>query len=361
MFLLDLFGGNKKYKPGKKKGKKKKKVEERKIDISAINPIKDIKMDGFYKIGYGPKKTECQDSFCAMDRFADHCYFFAVYDGHGSSGREASQAANDYIQTYLERNQKKIRTFTSDRQREVFLKQAFRTAESKLKNSGIDYTNSGTCCISVFFQRNKCFIANLGDSRAVLYRVTTKEKQAIELSRDHKPIRPDEKERITRSGGRVERLVHDGVPVGPYRVWADDEGPGIAMTRTLGDLQAKKIGLISEPEIESLELTPHDHFIVIGSDGLWDVMSSAEVVGFVAQRESRDKVAEALVMEARSRWDELNRNKKKNMIAIGDVPYWKFGCDDITAVVAYITFYNEEELEELAKQLVAVTDNKEKK
>jgi integrin-linked kinase-associated serine/threonine phosphatase 2C len=37
--------------------------------------------------------------------------------------------------------------------------------------------------------------------------------------------------------------------VGPYRVWQDDEGPGIAMTRSLGDLAAKKIGLISEPEI----------------------------------------------------------------------------------------------------------------
>jgi len=70
--------------------------------------------------------------------------------------------------------------------------------------------------------------------------------------------------------------------VGPLRVWADDEGPGIAMTRTLGDLQAKKIGLISEPEIESIELNPvTDKFIVIGSDGIWDVMTSAEVVGFV--------------------------------------------------------------------------------
>jgi len=360
MFLLDMFNGNKKYKPGKKKGKKKKKIEERKIDISAINPVKEIKMHGFFKMGYGPKKTECQDSFCAMDRFADHCFFLAVYDGHGSSGREASQAANDYIQTYLEKNTKKIKTFTNDRQREYFLKQGFKTAESKLKNSGIDYTNSGTCCISVFIQKNKCYIANLGDSRAVLYRVTPKERQAIELSRDHKPTRPDEKDRITRSGGRVERLVHDGVPVGPYRVWADDEGPGIAMTRTLGDLQAKKIGLISEPEIESLDLTPHDQFIVIGSDGLWDVMSSAEVVGFVAQHDNRETVADALVHEARSRWDELNRNKKKNMIAIGDVPYWKFGCDDITAVVAYITFYSEDELEELAKNLQAITEKDKK-
>lgn len=94
-----------------------------------------------------------------------------------------------------------------------------------------------------------CYICNLGDSRAVLYRVTAREKIAIELSYDHKPTRPDEKERVLRSGGKIEKLVHDGVPVGPFRVWADEEGPGIAMTRTLGDLQAKKIGLISEPEI----------------------------------------------------------------------------------------------------------------
>jgi len=40
--------------------------------------------------------------------------------------------------------------------------------------------------------------------------------------------------------------------------------------------------LISEPEIESIELNPMtDKFIVIGSDGIWDVMTSAEVVGFV--------------------------------------------------------------------------------
>lgn len=66
-------------------------------------------------------------------------------------------------------------------------------------------------------------------------------------------------------------------------MWADDEGPGIAMTRTLGDLQAKKIGLISEPEIQHIELQRGDKFIVIGSDGIWDVMSSAEVCGFVSQ------------------------------------------------------------------------------
>jgi len=353
--LVDWLTGGNKFKKGKK-GKKKKKVEDKAIDMSAINQLKAVKIVGASKMGYGPKKTECQDSYCIMEKVTPECNFFAVYDRHGTSGKEASQAANDYIQTFLEKNAKKIRTLTTDKQRESFLKAAFKTAESKLKNSGIDYSNSGTCAIAVFLIKNKSYICNLGDSRAVLYRVTPKERLAIELSYDHKPTRPDEKERILKSGGKVEKLIHDNQPVGPYRVWLDDEGPGIAMTRTLGDLQAKKIGLISEPEIESLELHPQtDKFIVIGSDGIWDVMTSAEVVGFVnnlinINEAARETAADQLVAEARSRWEEMNKNKKKNSgIGIGDLPYLKFGCDDITAVICFLHFYTEEELNELIK------------
>jgi len=55
----------------------------------------------------------------------------------------------------------------------------------------------------------------LGDSRAVLYREMIKkdkniEKQAIELSYDHKPTRSDERDRITRYGGKIDKILHDG-------------------------------------------------------------------------------------------------------------------------------------------------------
>lgn len=49
----------------------------------------------------------------------------------------------------------------------------------------------------------------------------------------------------------------------------------------VSDLQAKSIGLISEPEVQHLEVKPGDRFIIIASDGVWDVMSSAEVTGFI--------------------------------------------------------------------------------
>lgn len=45
-------------------------------------------------------------------------------------------------------------------------------------------------------------------------------------------------------------------------------------------------------------------------------------------------------MECRSRWDEMNKQKKTNS-KIGDLPYIKFGCDDITAVIAYFTFMDD--------------------
>lgn len=63
----------------------------------------------------------------------------------------------------------------------------------------------------------------------------------------------------------------------------------------MGDLQAKKIGLISEPEVQHIDLGKQDKFIVIGSDGVWDVMSSAEVCGFVMRHEPRESVSDALV------------------------------------------------------------------
>lgn len=362
MWLLNMFGGGNKNVKRKKKSKKGGKKVEKKIDPSLLNPVKEVKIYGVSKMGYGPKKTECQDSFCIMENFHDSYHFFAVYDGHGSSGKEASQAANDFIQTYIEKNIKRVKLIQTERQAESFIKAAFKNAESRLKGSGIDYSNSGTCAISVLVLRDQCYIANLGDSRAVLFRQNKDAKQAIELSWDHKPTRPDEKHRIQKSGGKIEKLIHEGQPVGPFRVWQDDEGPGIAMTRTLGDLQAKKIGLISEPEIEHFVLREKDEFIVIGSDGIWDVMTSAEVVGFVLHclenirmedntnmkdRDPREQIAEKLVAEARSRWEDLNKNKKKNAgLGIGDVPYLRYGCDDITAVVALFSYYNEEEMEE---------------
>lgn len=331
-----MFGKKQARKNLKKRNAKNKKMEQ-KLNEQDQNELRQVQFYNSFMQGEGPKKHECQDSFTIIDTQSEIFYFFAVFDGHGSSGKEASNAACDNFQQYLEKNLDKMKKLQTDKDRDNFLRNAFKSSERKLKTSGIDYSNSGTCCISVFLQKNGCSIANLGDSRAVLCRITPKDKLAIELSWDHKPTRRDEKERIIKCGGKIERLNYNGEFVGPYRVWADEEGPGIAMTRTLGDLQAKKIGLISVPEINHIELKPGDKFIVIASDGIWDVMNSAEVVGFVLQCPGQDSAAEMLVKEARQRWVDLNKAKKVNN-KIGDYPTARRGIDDITVVIAFLVF-----------------------
>jgi integrin-linked kinase-associated serine/threonine phosphatase 2C len=334
----------KKQKRGRGKNAKAQ-AKQRNLDQeSRQNELRNLMFHNFSMQGEGPKKVDCQDSFTIIDNNPHIFHFFAVFDGHGSSGKEASNAACDNFQQFFEKRLEEIKRLKEDKKRDIFLKKTFKFCETKLKVSGIDYSNSGSCCIAIFLQGNGCTIANLGDSRAVLFRRTPKDMLAIELSHDHKPTRKDEKERILRKGGKVERLKNNGEFVGPYRVWADEEGPGIAMSRTLGDLQGKKIGLISEPELSHIELKPGDKFIVIASDGVWDVMNSAEVVGFILQADENENPAEALVKEARGRWVALNKAKKVNN-KIGDYPSARRGIDDITVVIGVLSFAIDEEPE----------------
>ncbi len=76
MFLLNWFSGNNNGK-SKKKSKKKKQTNTQNQAKLMVNPMKEVKMYGFSKMGYGPKKTECQDSYCIMDKFIEDCHFFA--------------------------------------------------------------------------------------------------------------------------------------------------------------------------------------------------------------------------------------------------------------------------------------------
>ena len=69
----------------------------------------------------------------------------------------------------------------------------------------------------------------------------------------------------------------------------NDEVPGLAVARSIGDIVAHEVGVSCEPEVFEKELDSDDHFIVIGSDGIWDAMSSCEVVGFIFQKMEKNR------------------------------------------------------------------------
>lgn len=117
---------------------------------------------------------------------------------------------------------------------------------------------SGSTCVSVLTIGNKLYIANVGDSRAILIKsiqdingAESEECSAIALTRDHKPDDPNEAERIIKNNGRIDSY-HDqhGNPLGPLRVWLKNEDiPGLAMTRSFGDGTAHSVGCNAEPEM----------------------------------------------------------------------------------------------------------------
>jgi hypothetical protein len=60
---------------------------------------------------------------------------------------------------------------------------------------------------------------------------------AVQLTIDQKPEDADENERIVAANGFVSRLTDpiNKQKAGPFRVWKDQDGPGLAMSRSIGD------------------------------------------------------------------------------------------------------------------------------
>ena len=203
-------------------------------------------------------------------------YFFGIFDGHGGSG----------CSLYLKKNLHKfIKNFSKEAIREAiniteekFLK------EEALDEKGEVKDQSGSCGIMAMIQNNKCIIANVGDSRLVVY----KNKKVFFCSEDHKPGSNIEKERITKAGGKIYQtpslfpLYQNGKEIEiPWRVL-----PGrLSVSRTFGDVEAKeeKFGgnknvVVALPDITEIELNNEFNFIILGCDGIFDVLSNEEIL-----------------------------------------------------------------------------------
>ena len=121
----------------------------------------------------------------------------------------------------------------------------------------------------------------------------------------------------------------------------------------MGDLYGHTVGVSCAPEVSYKELDESDKFIVIGSDGIWDVMNSSEVVGYIFTKSEngRDTIADDVLEECRIRWEVINKysqkmadekslNLMKNDINSTNKSYTKIKSkiiiiDDITAVICF--------------------------
>eukprot|EP00742_Colponemidia_sp_Colp-10_P002332 GILJ01002488.1.p1 GENE.GILJ01002488.1~~GILJ01002488.1.p1 ORF type:complete len:365 (-),score=51.72 GILJ01002488.1:87-1181(-) len=262
--------------------------------------------------GFDPKELmekECQDDCVFVSQFGSDgkSAYCAVFDGHGKNGRLASNFAVENCHKYIQ----KSTHYGTDMLKAIC--EALKKTDTEMKRSGIDVSFSGTTAVLAIMDHTELIVASVGDSRAILAQQTADNGLiATPLTIDQKPENPKERQRVIASGGRVEQMQDEnGIPIGPFRVWVMDAAyPGIAMSRSLGDTVAHHVGVIAEP-ITLRKKVDFDafKFIVLGSDGIWDVMTNDEVIQFVdehrhsaSRSDEGSHVAQLLCEEARKRW-----------------------------------------------------------
>ncbi|CAA2987707.1 probable phosphatase 2C 6 [Olea europaea subsp. europaea] len=179
---------------------------------------------------------------------------------------------------------------------------AFKLMDKELKlHPMIDCFCSGTTAVTLIMQGQDLIIGNVGDSRAVL---ATRDKEnalmAVQLTVDLKPNLPREAARIQKCKGRVFALQDEPEVA---RVWLpNSDSPGLAMARAFGDFCLKDFGLISTPDVYYHRITERDEFVILATDGVWDVLSNKEAVDIVASAPCYGTAARALVDCAMRAW-----------------------------------------------------------
>ncbi|KAH9603402.1 hypothetical protein KSS87_003748 [Heliosperma pusillum] len=248
--------------------------------------------------------------------------FCGIFDGHGPWGHYVAKTVRESMPPHLLCNWQETVTqmaLDPDFDMEVdqklnwfniwkhsYLKTCAAIDQELEHHSKIDAFYSGTTALSVVRQGEQIIIANVGDSRAVL--ATTSEDGdmvAVQLTIDFKPNLPQEMDRISQCNGRVFCLEDEP---GVHRVWLpDEEVPGLAMSRAFGDYCIKDFGLISVPEITHRNICSKDQFIVLATDGVWDVISNQEAVDIVSSTSNHTKAAKQLVDHAVRAWKQKRR------------------------------------------------------
>ncbi|KAG5412022.1 hypothetical protein IGI04_008341 [Brassica rapa subsp. trilocularis] len=286
------------------------------------------------------KKVKNNNGTCDAKEAADEMgfgcqedmIFCGIFDGHGPWGHYVAKHVRNSMPSSLLCNWQKTLAQTAllepeldlegsnkkfsrfDIWKHSYLKTCASVDQELEHHRKIDSYNSGTTAITIVRQGDVIYVSNVGDSRAVL--ATTSDEGslvAVQLTLDFKPNLPQEKERIIGCNGRVFCMKDEP---GVHRVWQPDtEAPGLAMSRAFGDYCIKEYGLVSVPEVTQRHISVKDHFIILASDGIWDVITNQQAIEIVSSTAERPKAAKRLVEQAVRAW----KKKKRRGIAMDDM------------------------------------------
>lgn len=181
---------------------------------------------------------------------------FAIFDGHG--GRQVSDYCAERFPLEIKKELQKNPADLTQPLLDVFAK-----INNELRLIDSDGCGS-TACVSLVRKEgaaNVLYVANIGDTRAVLSKSGAAERMSI----DDKCDNPEENARVKGGGGIILENRLGGV---------------LAVTRAFGDHALTRVGLIATPHIVKYTIKPFDKYLVIASDGIWDELSDQDAISF---------------------------------------------------------------------------------
>ena len=318
--------------------KSKKEQKTKKIYNKEKNYFRKCKYKSIAgKDSYGNRKIN-QDLYLVQINFINIEGFnlYGVLDGHGENGHKVAIFTRDFIIDKLTSffNKHKVDSLFEiypllKKNNFSIIKDIYQEIDNELLNQNFNSNFSGTTCIIVFQIGDKLICSNVGDSRAILIYTSKIEDidllstKIYELSYDQKPEIPKEKKRIYSMGGIVDQMLDNkGKRNGPFRVWdGNNNYPGLAMSRSIGDLKGKKCGLISEPEIIEYNLDQRSKYMVICSDGVWEFLNNEDIMKIGIEYYLKNNIDEYLdkIIKVSEFWWEKEDTMR----------------DDITAVIVF--------------------------
>ena len=241
-------------------------------------------------------KESMEDKGKSIDNFNanTHNLLLTLFDGHGGD------SVSNYLQANYDQFLKK-RLYETHGNIVNSLHTSFLQADKSLKEFDFVHVGATGCVVYITQEGNKkvVYCANVGDTRCTFFSQSKIER----LSYDHRADDPKEKQRILNNGGIVINK----------RVMGQ-----LMLSRAFGDFELKSFGVKCEPYITRKELSNQekDQFLVIASDGIWDVISEGDVQDYIGLLQSRPNdgksisysLCEKLIQVALSRgaWDNLS-------------------------------------------------------
>ncbi|XP_022766811.1 probable protein phosphatase 2C 68 [Durio zibethinus] len=274
--------------------------------------------------------------------------FVGVYDGHG--GPDASRFISDHLFQNLLRLAQANGTISED-----ILRSAFSATEDGFltlvrRTCGIKplIAAIGSCCLVGVIWRGTLYIANLGDSRAVIgYLGRSNKIVAEQLTKDHnasieevrqelRSLHPDDSHIVVMKHGawRIKGIIQVSRSIGDAYLKRPEFSLDPSFPRFHLSEPIRQPVLTAEPSLCTRELKPSDKFLIFASDGLWEHLTNQQAVEIVYNY-PRAGIARRLIKTA------LNEAARKREMRYEDLKkvdkgIRRFFHDDITVVVVFI-------------------------